>query len=270
MNAPMTDQSTTLSSRRALHYVNSKLRALSFEVISRSELLNVTISLLNESFSSVETVSRTVDTELQSSNEALSHHFQRSQSTISQVEASYQAIEKSFQESAKISGQLTNGAKAVGEHLAVMEEISEMTSILSLNAAIEAARAGAAGRGFNVVATEIRKHAASTKEAIEKSDKEIDQLIRGIFDLAARVETVGKEVVQGKALLAQMLVGVEAERESMAQVSQGIGRIGGVVQDQVGLKETLRRMIEQSAVSKQEIEKILLSLQSDITFLEKP
>ena len=269
MTVPLQD-TTTLASRRALHYVNSKLRALSFEVVSRSELLNVTISFLNESFLSVEKVSREVDGELQSSHHALNQQFEQSQTTIRDVETSFRAIESSFHESSKISEGLTKGARTVGEHLATMEEISEMTSILALNAAIEAARAGTSGRGFSVVASEIRKHAASTKAAIEKSDQEIDLLIQGIFQLASRIETIGKEVVQGKALLNQLLARVDEERQSMAQVSQGITRIGGVVEDQGGLKETLRRMIEQSSVSKKEIEKILLSLQSDIGFLESP
>lgn len=269
MKSATSDRPDSLSSRRSLHYVNSKLKALSFEVVSRSELLNVTISLLNEGFSSVETVSRKVDGELKTSNQALLQHFQVSQSTIARVDASYRAIEQSFQESAKISTLLTKGAKTVGDHLAAMEEISEMTSILALNAAIEAARAGVAGRGFNVVASEIRKHAASTKLAIEKSDQEIDRLLKGIFDLVSRVESIGKEVVEGKRLLSQLLAGVESERSSMALVTQGIEQIGGVVRDQGGLKESLRRMIDQSAVSKQEIEKILLSLQSDISFLEE-
>jgi methyl-accepting chemotaxis protein len=265
----MTPDTESLASRRALHYVNSKLKALSFEVVSRSELLNVTISLMSDGFTSVEKVSKQVDDELQASKDDLQRHFQQSQTTIQRVETSFQAIEKSYQESAKLSASLTRGAKAVGDQLVAMDEVSEMTNILALNAAIEAARAGMAGRGFSVVAGEIRKHAARTKEAIVKSESEIEGLVKGIYDLVARVDSIGKDVADGKVLLNQLLAGVDAERRSMASVTQGIQQIGGVVQDQGGLKATLRRMIEQSAVSKVEIEKILVSLQSDIAFLEK-
>jgi methyl-accepting chemotaxis protein len=255
--------------KRAFHYINSKIKALAFEIVSRSELLNVTVSFLNASFSRIGEVSRKVDASLQASNAEYLKSFEVSHARIKDIEANFKSIEKAHAESSAMSEALTNGAKSVGANLAAMEDISEMTNILALNAAIEAARAGSAGRGFAVVASEIRKHAASTKEAIERSDVEIDKLVKGIFALSGRIEAIGKDVAEGKAMLALLLASVEEEKRSIGAVQEGIKAIDGVVLDQGGIRESLERMIGQASVSKDEIESMLLSLQSDVASLER-
>lgn len=258
----------SLQGRRSLHYVNSKLKALAFEIVSRSELLNVTVSLLDKSFSKIGTASNGVATALQESSAAYLAAFESNRKRIQTVSDCFKSIEKSYAESFSMSSALNAGAHSVGENLAAMEDISEMTNILALNAAIEAARAGSAGKGFAVVASEIRKHAASTKEAIERSDVEIDKLVKGIFALTSRVETIGKDVAEGKRMLAELLESVEEENRSIEKVGTSVSAIDGVMRDQASLRESLERMISQSTVSKGEIEGMLLSLLSDLDSLE--
>jgi methyl-accepting chemotaxis protein len=259
----------SLTGKRAFHYVNSKLKALAFEIVSRSELLNVTVNFLNASFSSIGAVSRKVDASLQASNAEYLKSFDSSRARIEGLEANFKSIAAAHAESAAMSEALTKGAKSVGANLAAMEDISEMTNILALNAAIEAARAGSAGRGFAVVASEIRKHAASTREAIERSDVEIDRLVKGIFALSERIEAIGRDVAEGKAMLAELLASSDDEKRSIGALQDGIKAIDEVVLDQRGIRESLERMIGQASVSKDEIEGMLLSLQSDIASLER-
>ncbi|HUW40486.1 MAG TPA: methyl-accepting chemotaxis protein [Rectinemataceae bacterium] len=92
---------------------------------------------------------------------------------------------KSIQETSQAVDQLTVSAQKIGEIVGLIDDIASRTSLLSLNAAIEAARAGSAGRGFAVVAGEVKGLAAQTVRATEG----IRSLIVGV---QARVRTVGE------------------------------------------------------------------------------
>jgi len=115
-------------------------------------------------------------------------------SIVTQVVKGIEKVQQQSQEMKSDMGKLGSQAEGIGQILNVISDIADQTNLLALNAAIEAARAGEAGRGFAVVADEVRKLAEKTMAAT----KEVGDAIRGIQDGTKKnidnVERTGKNI----------------------------------------------------------------------------
>ncbi len=155
-------------------------------------------------------------------------------------------------ESAKKIKELADRSGEITAVLDVIRKIADQTNLLALNAAIEAARAGEAGRGFAVVADEVKRLA----EGSAKSSEEIDNLIKQIQDDArATVQSIeggSKEISEGRLVIDKALKALNEIASKVKEVSVNVLDVANTTQAQVVEIEQLSKSASEiAAVSEQ-------------------
>ncbi len=119
--------------------------------------------------------------------------------------------------------ELSSNASAIGTVLEVIKGISEQINLLSLNAAIEAARAGDAGRGFAVVADEVRKLAGSTSASTDEIAKVVTDLQASVTRTKTALDSVGGALEEVRSNSGSVVAAVEQQTIAVNTISQSIG-----------------------------------------------
>lgn len=147
------------------------------------------------------------------------------QQTGEQVLGQVDAIGASEQKLEAVIGQLFGQLEEVSQVLGVIASISQQTNLLALNAAIEAARAGEHGRGFAVVADEVRRLAGHTTESTARVSQIIERFRADMDQLGAAGKIMHTAVADGRVSMTRMGEDLLSTQAAMDQLDQRVGHI---------------------------------------------
>jgi methyl-accepting chemotaxis protein len=165
---------------------------------------------------------------------------------VESQQCSIAALASEIDQSVRVINQLASDSQSISRVLEVIKSIAEQTNLLALNAAIEAARAGEQGRGFAVVADEVRTLAKRTQQSTEEIEQMIAKLHGGV---GAAVKAMGTSH--------QMANGTVGQSEKVQQALENILGAVGMIVDQ---NQQIAAAVEQQTAVAHDIDQNIVEI----------
>ncbi|HEX9209774.1 MAG TPA: HAMP domain-containing methyl-accepting chemotaxis protein [Bradyrhizobium sp.] len=195
--------------------------------------------------SSASTLTRTAETtqtlssQVAGVSEQASSNMQSVATATEELSASVEEIGRQVRDSSRIAeaavvqaketdgriGKLSHAAQQIGEVVKLITAIAEQTNLLALNATIEAARAGEAGRGFAVVASEVKSLASQTAKATDEISSHIMGMQGATAESVAAIKEIGATIGQISSISTSIASAVEEQGAATQEIARSVQNV---------------------------------------------
>ena len=197
-------------------------------------------------------------------SEEASSNVQSVASATEELSASVEEIGRQVRESSKIAegavtqaqetdariGKLSKAAQQIGDVVKLINAIAEQTNLLALNATIEAARAGEAGRGFAVVASEVKSLASQTAKATDEISSHILGMQQATQESVVAIKEIGETIGRVSQIAQRIAASVEQQSSATQEIARNVQSVAASTQDVAGnIVEVNRGATETGAAS---------------------
>ncbi|MCC6948141.1 MAG: PAS-domain containing protein [Bradyrhizobiaceae bacterium] len=196
---------------------------------------------------------------------------------LSETTAALRLATKEAQSTNEQIAGLAESSERIGAVVQLIRSIAEQTNLLALNATIEAARAGEAGRGFSVVASEVKSLAVQTAKATEEISAQIESVqsasgaaVGAIQRISGRMQEIDRHASAVAASVEQQSAATSEISRNVASAAQGTGDVVSVLDQLAGAATETRRSADTVLGESDAVDKAVSNLRTEVEgFLHK-